>query len=234
MPSPSFAGRFWLGRCVMGISKEGRARLRTTWSNMLMRCYDDRVKSAGLYKENHINVCKEWVDSYWAFERWALNNGYDEYAKPFECTLDRINPFGNYSPENCRWVSAEQQAQNRKPDYIINMSDDFIGTSEASEYLGLSRSAVASKVKQGQIPAMKIGDSYVYSKTVLSIMFDSIRLKSNRVHRVWTAEEDEAILNPESKNIDALSMRLGRTRSQIYSRLYRLGTSWGAVINRAQ
>lgn len=234
MPSPLSAGRFWLGRCVMGISKRGRARLRTTWQNMLIRCYGERTTLSKLYQDNHVTVCKEWVEDYYAFEEWALCNGYNEHSKSYECTLDRINPFGNYCPENCRWVDAKKQAQNRKPDYIINASDDFIGTEEAAEYLGLSRSSVAMKAKDGSIPAMKIGDSYVYSKTILSIVVDTVGRRLDTDKKPWTEEEDSKILNPETTDINELSELIGRSDVQIYSRLYRLGTSWSAVRNKTK
>jgi hypothetical protein len=35
--------------------------------------------------------------------------------KPAGMTLDRINSSGNYTPENCRWTTPEQQSQNRRP-----------------------------------------------------------------------------------------------------------------------
>ena len=218
--------------CMVGISKRGRVRLRTVWQNMLMRCYDERTASSRFYKDNRITVCKEWVEDYTSFEEWAFANGYDEHAKSFECTLDRINPFGNYCPENCRWVNAKKQAQNRRPDYVINASDDFIGTEKAAEYLGLSRSQVAQKTKDGSIPAMRIGGSYIYSKTVLSIMGDTIFGRLDMANAPWTEEEDFKILNPGTTDINELSEAVGRSATQIYSRLYRLGTSWGAVRNK--
>lgn len=49
------------------------------------------------------------------FEKWAMENGYDENAKYGECTIDRINVNGNYEPSNCRWVSMAVQAKNKRP-----------------------------------------------------------------------------------------------------------------------
>ena len=40
------------------------------------------------------------------FQTWAYNNGYFDGA-----SIDRINPNGNYSPDNCRWITL---AENRK------------------------------------------------------------------------------------------------------------------------
>lgn len=30
-------------------------------------------------------------------------------------TLDRIDPFGDYTPENCKWSTYEEQNRNKRP-----------------------------------------------------------------------------------------------------------------------
>ena len=35
--------------------------------------------------------------------------------KPAGCTIDRINPLGNYEAGNVRWATAQQQTDNRLP-----------------------------------------------------------------------------------------------------------------------
>lgn len=32
-------------------------------------------------------------------------------------TIDRINPFGNYEPKNCRWITLTEQAKNKRKSY---------------------------------------------------------------------------------------------------------------------
>lgn len=58
-------------------------------------------------------MCEEWKNDFSAFERWAFESGYDEFAKQGECTIDRINNDGNYEPSNCRWVNMQVQYYNR-------------------------------------------------------------------------------------------------------------------------
>lgn len=59
------------------------------------------------YRDKGIKVCDEWAFSYEAFQEWAESNGYTEGL-----TIDRIDNDGNYTPDNCRWVSQRRNARN--------------------------------------------------------------------------------------------------------------------------
>lgn len=84
-------------------------RLFQVWRAMIGRC-----GNATGYKD--VKVCDEWHD-YFAFSEWAYANGYDENAPYGECTIDRINPFGDYRPSNCRWTDMKTQARNKRKNW---------------------------------------------------------------------------------------------------------------------
>jgi len=84
--------------------------LHGRWSAMLGR---GRINE-GLYK--NIKVCKEW-ECFENFKDWSLNNGFKK-----DLVLDRKNTLGDYSPNNCRWVTWHQNAINKKngKNWIVN------------------------------------------------------------------------------------------------------------------
>jgi hypothetical protein len=85
------------------------------WKGMKCRCYTKSSSSYKHYGARGIKVCDEWVHDYQAFHDWAFANGYDPKAPTYECTIDRIDPNGNYEPSNCRWVDMKAQNANRRP-----------------------------------------------------------------------------------------------------------------------
>lgn len=94
-------------------------RLYEIWEAMKKRCSNPKCEDYKGYGEKGVTVCDEWMD-YGEFRKWAMANGYDPKAKYGDCTIDRINPFGNYEPDNCRWVDLKVQANNKRSNYMEN------------------------------------------------------------------------------------------------------------------
>ena len=108
-------------------------RLHIEWLNMKSRCNNPHNKYYYLYGARGIIICKEWNKNYLTFKKWALNNGYTD-----KLTIDRINVDDNYSPENCRWATWKQQANNTRRTRKYTFGGTILSIKEWSELFNIN------------------------------------------------------------------------------------------------
>ena len=83
--------------------------LYNTWLRMKDRCRNPNASNWKYYGGRGISVCSEWKTDYAKFRSWALSHGYKKGL-----SIDRIDVNGNYSPDNCRWVTMAEQQRNKR------------------------------------------------------------------------------------------------------------------------
>lgn len=83
------------------------SKIYRVWAGMIKRCTNPNDSHYIDYGGRGIKVCDRWLDSF--------ENFYEDMGeRPEGFTLDRVNNDKNYSPENCRWVTKEEQVRNQR------------------------------------------------------------------------------------------------------------------------
>jgi hypothetical protein len=109
--------------------------LYSTWKLMHHRC--NNPKDAR-YGGRGITVDPRWA----SFEVFLQDMG----ERPEGFTLDRKDNNQGYSPENCRWATPKQQAENKTNRRVLVYLGEAKSLTEHCEFLGLSTSKVRARL----------------------------------------------------------------------------------------
>lgn len=124
-------------------SKHGlsKTRIYRIWMAMKSRCKYRRYTN---YEGRGIKVCEEWKRDFMEFCSWALKNGYQD-----NLTIDRIDVDGNYCPENCRWITNDEQQNNRRNNHKVLYLGKEYTLAQLSRKIGIPESTIWNRVKKG-------------------------------------------------------------------------------------
>lgn len=88
------------------------SRIYNIWQKMISRCERPGDPSFKKYGAKGITVCESWHD-FNSFYSWSISNGYSDAL-----TIDRKDGALGYCPENCRWATYHEQANNTKSNVL--------------------------------------------------------------------------------------------------------------------
>lgn len=114
------------------------------YKGIIKRCYYPKAINYYLYGGRGITVCDEWRDSFQAFYDWSMANGYEPGL-----SIDRIDNDGPYSPENCRWVSLDVQANNKRTSHYLTYNGETKTVSQWAHERGMLKETLFERLKKG-------------------------------------------------------------------------------------
>lgn len=107
---------------------------------MKTRCYNERAADYPDYGGRGIAICDRWRDRFEAFLE-------DMGTRPSSLhSIDRKDTNGNYEPDNCRWATAKQQANNRRETIYIEAFGESLTISGWAERRGIARDTLKARL----------------------------------------------------------------------------------------
>lgn len=112
------------------------------WQGMLNRCRNNNDIGYERYGGRGITVCDRWM-------RFA--NFYEDMGdRPSpQHTLDRCDNNKGYGPDNCRWSTKREQAQNTRRNLIITFRGESKCLAQWAREFGMHPSVVNGRIKIG-------------------------------------------------------------------------------------
>ena len=117
-------------------------RIHTILKQMRDRCYNPKCEDYKWYGGKGIKIYEEWLSNSPSFEKWALENGYED-----NLTIDRINENKDYCPENCRWISLEDNVRYKSTTRLLEVDGEVHSGKEWDRILGLTTNTINTYVR---------------------------------------------------------------------------------------
>lgn len=131
---------------------------------MIDRCEREGCNGYEQYGGRGVKVCERWKSSAEAFLT-------DMGLRPRGQSLDRIDPNGDYTPENCRWATVREQANNKVDSHFLTVDGETKTIAEWATLTGIGHSTIKERIKRGwshkdavSVKPLRKGVDFFYTK----------------------------------------------------------------------
>jgi len=126
--------------------RETRRCILKRLNGMIRRCADVSIPA---YGGKGIRVCDEWKTNKEAFVLWSISHGFRK-----ELEIDRINEDKDYCPDNCQWISRQdnlKKKDNTKSirSVVITVDGVSLTLRDWERRLGYKRGTITWRVNHG-------------------------------------------------------------------------------------
>ena len=124
--------------------RKSKTKLYNIWYGIKQRCYYENNMSYKYYGARGISMDDSWRNDFVEFYRWSIANGYQP-----ELQIDRIDVEGDYTPNNCRWVSKFANANNKRNNILFEYNGVTKSAKEWAQYFDINYKTVMTRLRRG-------------------------------------------------------------------------------------
>ena len=108
----------------------------------MRRCYAPTDISYPWYGGRGIGVCTRWRDSFQAFLSDVGQKPSSSYS------LDRIDNDADYSPENCRWATRDEQHRNHRRNRFLEFQGRRLCLTDWAKVIGINQASLQERLQK--------------------------------------------------------------------------------------
>lgn len=116
-------------------------RVYSIWEGIKERCLNQNRKEFKNYGGRGISLCKEW----YKFEEFYKDMG----DPPKNHIIDRKDNDGDYTKDNCRWVTYEQSNNNTRHNVYLTIGDETKTITQWCRRYGVKPSTAFARIFKG-------------------------------------------------------------------------------------
>lgn len=120
------------------------------YSTIKRRCYNKDFARYEDYGGRGIKMCDEWLQNFDNFVEWAYANGYKDGL-----TIERRDVNGDYCPENCTFITLEEQARNKRNTIWVTYNGERIQLKKLCERENVNYHMIKYRIKEMGWPIEK-------------------------------------------------------------------------------
>lgn len=120
---------------------------KTHWMSrdkFYMRFYRIKERCDNPNNKSYKNYWARWIKCDWSNFEEFYNDMYPDYKKWL--TIDRIDNNWNYNKENCRWITNQEQQNNKRNNHTITYKGETYSLAEWSRKLHINYNTLASRL----------------------------------------------------------------------------------------
>lgn len=118
-----------------------RSQAYKTWLAMRSRVNNPKNHKYPRYGGRGIGICAHWDD----FRNFYADMG----ERPTGMSIERIDNDGDYCPENCRWATSKEQANNTRRNRSLTHQGEIRTLTQWAEKLGINARTVSTRLRLG-------------------------------------------------------------------------------------
>ncbi len=113
-----------------------------TWMSMRSRCSIPSATGFDYYGGRGIRVCERWNDFF------AFLSDMGQRPSP-KHSIERNDVNGDYEPDNCRWATKAEQANNTRANRLITIDGETKSVRQWEDHMGYNEGVISTRLYHG-------------------------------------------------------------------------------------